>query len=145
MTNVTPSDLYRRPAWAKDAVFYQIFPDRFARSERVPKPSNLLSWSGPPSEQGYQGGDLLGIVEHLDYLVELGINAIYLNPIFQSACNHRYHTHDYWTVDPLLGGNAALRELVEQAHRREIRILICHVRILRSPRSVWVTGQPPGP
>lgn len=124
MPNVATRDASARPAWVKDAVFYQIFPDRFARGARVPKPGNLRSWSGPPSEQGYQGGDLLGVVEHLDYLVDLGINAIYLTPIFQSACNHRYHTHDYWTVDPLLGGNAALRELVEQAHQRNIRIIL---------------------
>lgn len=113
-----------RPSWARDAVFYQIFPDRFARSSRVPKPANVLSWTAPPSDQGYHGGDLLGIVEHLDHLVGLGINAIYLNPIFQSACNHRYHTHDYWQVDPLLGGDAALRELVAAAHGHGIRIML---------------------
>jgi cyclomaltodextrinase len=117
-------DVDSRPAWARDAVFYQIFPDRFARSERVPKPSNLLSWHSPPSPQGYHGGDLLGIAEHLDYLVDLGVNAVYLNPIFQSACNHRYHTHDYRNVDPLLGGNSAFRELVREAHARNIRILL---------------------
>src|SRR5208337_743721 len=97
-----------RPAWAKDAVFYQIFPDRFARSERAPKPANLLPWHAPPSSQGFHGGDLLGIAEHLDHLADLGVNAIYLNPIFQSASNHRYHTHDYEKVDPLLGGNSGL-------------------------------------
>jgi len=113
-----------RPAWARDAVFYQIFPDRFARSERVAKPDNLLSWHSAPTEQGYHGGDLLGIVEHLDHLVDLGVNAIYLTPIFQSASNHRYHTHDYYKVDPLLGGNEALRELVEAAHARSLRIIL---------------------
>ena len=77
-----------------------------------------------PPEHGFHGGDLLGIVEHLDYLVDLGINAIYLTPIFQSACNHRYHTHDYRNVDPLLGGNEALRELVTAAHDRKIRIVL---------------------
>ena len=60
------------PAWVKDAVFYQIFPDRFARSERVEKPSNLLPWDAPPHQQKYHGGVLLGIVERLDYLQELG-------------------------------------------------------------------------
>jgi cyclomaltodextrinase / maltogenic alpha-amylase / neopullulanase len=112
------------PMWVKDAVFYQIFPDRFARSETVSKPTNLSSWDSPPSEQGYHGGDLLGIVEHLDYLSDLGINAIYLTPIFKSACNHRYHTHDYYRVDPLLGGNSALRTLVEQSHQRNIRVVL---------------------
>ncbi len=113
MPDAATRDVSDRPEWVKDAVFYQIFPDRFARSVRVPKPGNLRSWQTAPSEQGYHGGDLLGVAEHLDYLVDLGINAIYLTPIFQSACNHRYHTHDYRNVDPLLGGNAALRELVD--------------------------------
>jgi len=113
-----------RPSWARDAVFYQIFPDRFARSERVPKPGNLLSWSAAPTQQGYHGGDLWGIVEHLDHLADLGINAIYLTPIFQSACNHRYHTHDYYRVDPMLGGNEALRGLVEAAHAKNMHIML---------------------
>ncbi|MEW5989452.1 MAG: alpha-amylase family glycosyl hydrolase, partial [Chloroflexota bacterium] len=112
------------PDWVKDAVFYQIFPDRFARSEQVVKPNNLVAWDAPPPAEGYQGGDLLGVVEHLDYLADLGITALYLNPIFQSACNHRYHTHDYEKVDPLLGGNAALRTLVTEAHKRNIRIVL---------------------
>jgi cyclomaltodextrinase / maltogenic alpha-amylase / neopullulanase len=112
------------PAWVKDAVFYQIFPDRFARSGRIPKPNNLEPWDEPPTGQGYKGGDLLGIVERLDHLTELGVNAIYLNPVFQSACNHRYHTHDYYQVDPLLGGNEALRELIDAAHARGMRVML---------------------
>ncbi len=112
------------PEWVKDAVFYQIFPDRFARSSRVPKPSGLQPWGSPPTHHGYQGGDLLGVVEHLDYLADLGITAIYFNPIFQSASNHRYHTHDYYRVDPMLGGNAALRELLDAAHGRGIRVVL---------------------
>jgi len=112
------------PTWVKDAIFYQIFPDRFAQSSRVKKPSNLQAWGAPPTGHAYQGGDLLGVVEHLDYLVQLGINAIYFNPIFQSGSNHRYHTHDYYQVDPMLGGNAALRELLDAAHSRGIRVIL---------------------
>lgn len=114
------------PEWVKHAVFYQIFPDRFARSPRTkhPRGIQLKPWGSPPEEQGYQGGDLLGVVDHLDYLKELGINAIYLNPIFSSASNHRYHTYDYFQVDPLLGGNDALRELLDQAHARDIRVIL---------------------
>ncbi len=112
------------PDWVRDAVFYQIFPDRFARSDRVPEPSNLEAWDGPPTVYGFKGGDLLGVVEHLDYLQDLGINALYFNPIFQSAANHRYHTHDYYQVDPILGGNEALRTLLDEAHRRGIRIVL---------------------
>ena len=112
------------PDWVKDAVFYQIFPDTFARSERVFKPGGIQAWDALPGPHGYKGGDLLGVVEHLDYLADLGINAIYFCPIFQSASNHRYHTHDYYQVDPMLGGNDAFRELVDEAHNRSIRIVI---------------------
>ena len=112
------------PAWVRDAVFYQIFPDRFAASARVVKPGNLEPWDTPPTSHGFKGGDLLGIAEHLPYLEDLGINAIYLTPIFASAANHRYHTYDYLTVDPLLGGNAALRELLDAAHDRGMRIIL---------------------
>ena len=114
----------KTPDWLKDAVFYQIFPDRFARSSRVTKPSNLEPWDSPPTPHGFKGGDLLGVAERLDYLEDLGINAIYFNPVFQSASNHRYHTHDYYRIDPLLGGDAALRELLDAAHARGIRIVL---------------------
>jgi neopullulanase len=108
----------------RDAIFYQIFPDRFARSLAVSKPSHLDEWGAPPTVHGYQGGDLIGVVEKLDYLGDLGVNAIYFTPIFQSASNHRYHTHDYEKVDPMLGGNAALRRLIDEAHARKIRVVL---------------------
>jgi cyclomaltodextrinase len=110
--------------WVRDAVFYQIFPDRFARSERLPKPSNLEPWDSPPTVLGFKGGDLLGVVERLDYLQELGVTAIYFNPIFQSAANHRYHTHDYYRVDPILGGNEPFRALLDAAHARGIHVVL---------------------
>jgi cyclomaltodextrinase len=112
------------PSWVADAIFYQIFPDRFARSGRVPKPSNLEPWSSPPTSHGFKGGDLWGVIEHLDYLQDLGATAIYLNPIFQSTANHRYHTHDYYQVDPILGGNAALRSLLDSAHQRGMQVVL---------------------
>ena len=112
------------PTWIPDAVFYQIFPDRFAQSDLVPKPSNLEPWGAPPTFHGFKGGDLLGVLEHLDYLQDLGINAIYFNPIFKSAANHRYHTFDYYEIDPLLGGNEAFSALLNEAHRRDIRIVL---------------------
>jgi neopullulanase len=64
------------------------------------------------------------VVQHLDRLVRLGVNALYLNPVFTSASNHRYHTDDYLTVDPLLGGNDALRALIEEAHARDVRVVL---------------------
>ncbi|HAM36137.1 MAG TPA: alpha-amylase [Elusimicrobia bacterium] len=114
----------RTPDWVQDAVFYQIFPDRFAQSRRVPKPGNLEPWASPPTACGFKGGDLLGAAERLDYLQDLGITAVYLTPIFASTANHRYHTHDYFSVDPILGGNQALRELLDAAHRRGIRVVL---------------------
>ena len=121
MTDASPGD---PPAWVADSVFYQIFPDRFARSGRVPAPGPLEEWDAPPTVHGFKGGDLYGIVEHLDHLTDLGVTALYLNPIFASASNHRYHTYDYMTVDPLLGGDAALRELLDAAHARGMRVIL---------------------
>jgi len=114
------------PDWVKNAVFYQIFPDRFARSGRVEAQDglNLKPWGAPPEAQGFQGGDLYGIVDRLDHLGELGVTALYLNPIFASAATHRYHTFSYEAVDPLLGGNAALRHLLDVAHDRGMRVVL---------------------
>ncbi|MFP4228445.1 MAG: glycoside hydrolase family 13 protein [Salinivenus sp.] len=114
------------PDWVKHAVFYQIFPDRFARSGRVAAQEDLSlkPWGTPPAEQGFQGGDLYGVADRLDYLDDLGITALYLNPIFASAANHRYHTYDYFEVDPLLGGTEALRELLDSAHARNMRVVL---------------------
>jgi neopullulanase len=113
------------PQWVQDAIFYQIFPDRFARSERLAKSGlHFESWDSPPTPFGFKGGDLYGIVERLDYLQDLGITALYLNPIFSSASNHRYHTYDYYNVDPLLGGNEALRLLTDELHKRGMRIIL---------------------
>jgi len=121
---MTETRLADPPAWVGDAVFYQIFPDRFARSGRVPAPGPLEPWDDEPTVNGFKGGDLHGIVEHLDHLVDLGITAIYLNPIFSSASNHRYHTFDYLAVDPLLGGDEALRALLDAVHARGIRVIL---------------------
>ncbi|MFB8793182.1 MAG: glycoside hydrolase family 13 protein [Microcoleus sp.] len=116
------------PDWVKHAVFYQIFPDRFAKSKQPRKRllQNFMweEWHEIPTLQGYKGGDLWGVMEQLDYLQDLGINAIYFTPIFQSASNHRYHTHDYYQVDPMLGGNPAFKELLDAAHARNIKIVL---------------------
>src|SRR6266498_1712864 len=111
------------PKWVQDAIFYQIFPDRFARSNRMPD-FGYEAWDTPPTVHGFKGGDLYGIAEKLDYLQDLGITAIYLNPIFSSAANHRYHTYDYYNVDPLLGGNKAFHFLLERAHKRNMRVML---------------------
>jgi cyclomaltodextrinase / maltogenic alpha-amylase / neopullulanase len=116
------------PDWVKHAVFYQIFPDRFAKSQqprkRLLKNATWEEWEEMPTLQGYKGGDLWGVMEQLDYLQTLGINAIYFTPIFQSASNHRYHTHDYYRVDPMLGGDEAFQELLEACHSRDIKVVL---------------------
>jgi cyclomaltodextrinase len=113
------------PDWVQDAIFYQIFPDRFARSAHNPNDRlTFESWDSLPNPHGFKGGDLYGVAERLDYLKDLGITALYLNPIFASASNHRYHAFDYYTVDPLLGGNAAFRFLLDQAHKKNIRVIL---------------------
>ncbi|MBK9712383.1 MAG: glycoside hydrolase family 13 protein [Kouleothrix sp.] len=112
------------PEWVKHAVFYQIFPDRFAKSGQLEKPSNLEPWDGEPTPHGYKGGDLLGVIEHLNHIQDLGATAIYLCPIFQSTCNHRYHTHDYYRVDPLLGGDEAFDALLAECKRRGLRVVL---------------------
>ena len=113
------------PEWVKDAIFYQIFPDRFAKSDQAAaRGLKLEAWASDPTTYGFKGGDLRGIVEHLGYLHDLGVNALYLNPIFSSASNHRYHTYDYFAVDPLLGGNAALRDLLDAAHAHGMKVVL---------------------
>lgn len=111
------------PAWVQDAIFYQIFPDRFARGKRMPD-QGFEAWDAPPTVHGFKGGDLYGAAEKLAYLRDLGVTALYLNPVFSSASNHRYHTYDYYSVDPLLGGNRALRRLLNRAHRFGMRVIL---------------------
>jgi cyclomaltodextrinase / maltogenic alpha-amylase / neopullulanase len=116
------------PDWVKHAVFYQIFPDRFAIGkqphQRLLQHPQWEDWNAPPTLQGYKGGDLWGVIEQLDYLQDLGINTLYFTPIFQSTCNHRYHTHDYYQIDPLLGGNRAFEELLNAAHQRQMKVVL---------------------
>lgn len=111
------------PNWARDAIFYQIFPDRFARSAR-PGKDNFQPWGSTPTVNGFQGGDIYGIIEKIPYLKDLGVTAIYLNPVFAAGSNHRYNTFDYYKVDPLLGGNEALKELIDALHKSGMKIIM---------------------
>ena len=116
------------PNWVKHAVFYHIFPDRFAQAELKPPvslaPPSLETWDLAPTPQGYKGGNLWGVIEKLDYLQDLGITALHFTPIFQATANHRYHTHDYYRVDPLLGGDEAFFRLLEIAHSRGMKLVL---------------------
>ncbi len=121
-----PGDVSLTPQWVKSSIFYQIFPDRFHRSRqsRRESPFSFAEWGAEPGFYSYQGGDLRGIVEKLDYLQDLGVTALYLNPIFASASTHRYHTYDYFSIDPLLGGMDAFTDLLNALHARGMRLIL---------------------
>lgn len=117
-------DVMTPPEWVKDAIFYQIFPERFANGDPTNDPDGVLPWGGTPTPTNFFGGDLQGVIDHLDYLSELGINAIYFNPVFEATTNHKYDTRDYFNVDPHFGTNETLKQLVEACHDRGIRVLL---------------------
>lgn len=112
------------PYWVQDAVFYQIFPDRFCNGDPGNDPPNVEKWGTKPTLWGFQGGDLRGVIQKLDYLLDLGITAIYFNPIFQATSNHRYNISDYYKIDPKLGTNQDFLALLDAAHHNGIRIII---------------------
>ena len=120
------------PDWIKHAVFYQIFPDRFANSGvkrdlptwAVPKEWNSLpTGRGPNVSVEYYGGDFEGVAQHLDHLTELGVNAIYFTPYFPARSAHRYDASSFDHVDPLLGGDDAFIEFSRAAHKSGFRIM----------------------
>src|SRR5690606_38621709 len=134
------------PDWLNDRVFYQIFPDRFYNGDpelNVPEGAwayasalghefytRSAGWDALPrpyhevGSQEFFNGDLPGITQKLDYLTELGVNGLYLTPIFTSISNHRYNASDFYNVDPYLGGNTALIALREATRARDIRLIL---------------------
>ena len=112
------------PAWVKDAVFYQIFPDRFCRSAKYKAVGKFVDWDTRPTRENMFGGNLAGIVDKLDYIASLGVNAVYLCPIFKSNSNHRYHTVDYFEIDPVLGTLKDFDNLVKKAHKLGLRVIL---------------------
>ncbi len=122
--SVHSNDIPSKPAWYGDAVFYQIFVERFANGNPDISPKDLVPWDAAPTPTAFYGGDLVGIRKNLPYLQALGINAIYLTPIFESVSNHKYDTIDYFKIDPHFGDKEDLRKLVEGAHEKGIRIVL---------------------
>lgn len=121
---INKEDIHEVPEWVKEAIFYQIFPDRFAIGDNREKTYPLTKWSAKPKWNSYYGGDLEGIRENLHYLKDLGITAIYLTPIFKSVSNHKYNTNDYMEIDPDFGTKEDLKRLVEEAHSLGIKIVL---------------------
>lgn len=113
------------PEWVKTATCYQIFPERFAVGSSDKDLSYVnTKWGIKPTPKSYYGGDLIGIREHLDYLVDLGVNVLYMTPVFCSPTNHKYEITDYENVDPAFGGNEALKALIEDAHKHGIKVML---------------------
>ena len=112
------------PYWVQDAVFYQIFPDRFANGDVRNDPPNVDAWGSKPTIWNFMGGDLRGVIQKFDYLLDLGATALYFNPIFQATSNHRYNISDYYRIDPKLGEMDDFRALLEVAHRNDVRVIL---------------------
>jgi cyclomaltodextrinase len=117
-------DVFQPPTWVKDAIFYQIFPERFANGDPTINPEKIEEWGATPTPKNFFGGDLQGVIDHLDYLKHLGINAIYFNPLFEATTNHKYDTQDYMKIDSQFGTNEKLKQLVEACHERGIRVML---------------------
>lgn len=117
-------DVFQPPAWVKDAVFYQIFPERFANGDPTNDPEQVEPWGGKPRPDNFFGGDLQGVIDNIDYLKTLGINALYFTPLFEATSNHKYDTIDYLKVDEHFGDNELLKELVTICHKNGIKIVL---------------------
>ena len=126
---------FKSPEWIKDAVVYQIFPDRFNRAGETPFHGIRRQWGDQPyyradqfggeyTSDDFFGGNLEGIRQKLPYLKELGVGAVYLNPIFRSQSNHRYNTGDYENIDPLLGTNEDFEVLAKEFRENGIRLIL---------------------
>lgn len=114
-------------------IFYQIFPERFNNGNKdiikkyINKPWNTIDLKGSNSnhlQDVFLGGDLRGITEKIDYLSDLGINTIYLTPICKSRSNHKYDVEDYFKIDEMFGNENDLLDLVDNLHKRKMKIIL---------------------
>lgn len=104
-------------------IIYQIFPDRFYRGKNLNR-DGFEEWGTKPLRNNFFGGTIRGIVEKLDYLKEIGVEYIYINPIFRANSNHRYDVSDYYKVDPILGDISSLKLLVSESHLRGMKVIL---------------------
>lgn len=119
-------DMFKAPQWVRNTVWYQIFPERFANGDPELNPEGTKVWDSTihPGRQDFYGGDLQGVLDHLDHLVDLGVNGIYFNPIFKAPSNHKYDTEDYFEIDPHFGDKKLFKKLVDEAHKRGIKVML---------------------
>ena len=121
---INPADIFSPPGWVKETVWYQIFPERFSNGDSALNPPETEPWGGSPKLDNYFGGDFQGVIDHLDYLQNLGINGIYFTPIFKANTNHKYDTIDYLEIDPQFGDASLLKKLVSECHKRGIKVML---------------------
>lgn len=119
-------DMTKTPSWVQDTVWYQIFPERFANGDKSNDPENVKPWNATdhPGREDFYGGDLQGVIDHLDYLKELGVSGIYFCPVFKAPSNHKYDTIDYLEIDPHFGDKDLFAKLVNEAHKRGLKIML---------------------
>lgn len=115
---------WHTPDWVKHAIFYQIFPERFANGDKTNDPENVQPWGTSPTLYNFMGGDLQGIIDHLDDIQALGVTALYLNPIFQATTSHKYNTFDYFKIDPHFGSMETFHRLVDELHKRDMKLIL---------------------
>lgn len=116
-------DIYEESTWLQESIAYQIFLERFNNGDKTNDPENTVLWGSPVKTNSSFGGDLQGIINKLDYLEELGINLIYLTPVFKSSSNHKYNIADYYTIDPQFGTIDTVKELIKECHKKGIKII----------------------
>ena len=118
-------DMIKSPHWVRETVWYQIFPERFCNGDISNDPEGTLPWnSQKPGNYDFFGGDLQGIIDKLGYISSLGFNGIYLCPIFKSPTNHKYDTSDYFDIDPAFGTKETLKRLIDECHKRNIKVML---------------------
>ena len=121
---IAEEDLYKEEKWLQESVVYQIFPDRFFNGDKTINHECVKEWGkGKVERHSLYGGDIRGIIEKINYLKELGVDLIYLTPIFKSNTNHKYNTANYFEIDPTFGTLEDAKELVSKCHENNIRIV----------------------
>lgn len=120
------ADRVKPPRWATETVWYQIFPERFANGDWRNDPVGTKPWrpSDHPGRSDFYGGDLQGVLDHLDDLQALGVTGLYFCPLFKAPSNHKYDTSDYFTVDPAFGDQALLTALIASVHQRGMKVML---------------------
>ncbi|QMS86037.1 alpha-glycosidase [Candidatus Xianfuyuplasma coldseepsis] len=119
-------DMFSPPAWVQDQVWYAIFPERFANGDPSINLPGTLAWGSVTNYHNRQlfGGDLQGIIDHLDYIQDIGFTGIYMTPIFPSDSTHKYDVNDYFDIDPAFGDKETFKRLVEEAHKRDMKVML---------------------